>query len=130
MIAGTKLAGKVMVTVRVDKDGDAMTKNPGDVTGQSKPVEPPAKKVVRHAGHGAVSEGRSSARSAGAARAVRASSWSAWSLSLVVGMVLAAHLDGPGGLLIATVVSGAGLLGAAVALAGAARLPDPARRRR
>lgn len=36
-------------------------------------------------------------------------------LSLVVGMVLAAHLDGPGGLLIATIISGAGLLGAAVA---------------
>jgi hypothetical protein len=36
-------------------------------------------------------------------------------ISLVVGMVLAAHLDGPGGLLIATVVAGAGLLGAAVA---------------
>ncbi|HEY2749041.1 MAG TPA: hypothetical protein VGL86_30680 [Polyangia bacterium] len=36
-------------------------------------------------------------------------------LSLVLGMVLAAHLDGPGGLLIATVISGAGLLGAAVA---------------
>ena len=36
-------------------------------------------------------------------------------LSLVIGMVLAAHLDGPGGLLIATVVSGAGLLGGAVA---------------
>lgn len=36
-------------------------------------------------------------------------------LSLIMGMVLAAHLDGPGGLLIATVVSGAGLLGAAVA---------------
>ena len=36
-------------------------------------------------------------------------------VSIVVGMVLAAHLDGPGGLLIATVVSGAGLLGAAVA---------------
>ena len=36
-------------------------------------------------------------------------------LSLVLGMVLGAHLDGPGGLLIATLVSGAGLLGAAVA---------------
>jgi hypothetical protein len=36
-------------------------------------------------------------------------------LSLMLGMVLAAHLDGPGGLLIATLVSGAGLLGAAVA---------------
>jgi hypothetical protein len=31
-------------------------------------------------------------------------------LSLIVGMVLAAHLDGPGGLLFATVLSGAGLL--------------------
>ncbi len=46
MLAGTSLAGKVVVTVRVDKDGDAMTKNPGDVTGQSKPVEPPNKDVV------------------------------------------------------------------------------------
>ncbi len=46
MFAGTKLAGKVIVTARVDKDGDAMTKNPGDVTGQSKPVEPPKKDVV------------------------------------------------------------------------------------
>jgi hypothetical protein len=36
-------------------------------------------------------------------------------LSLLIGMVLAAHLDGPGGLIIATVVAGAGLLGAAVA---------------
>jgi hypothetical protein len=36
-------------------------------------------------------------------------------LSLIIGMVLAAHLDGPGGLLIATIISGAGLLGAAVA---------------
>jgi hypothetical protein len=35
-------------------------------------------------------------------------------LSLLLGMLLAAHLDGPGGLLIATIVSGAGLLGAAV----------------
>jgi hypothetical protein len=46
MFAGTTLAGKVVVTVRVDKDGDAMTKNPGDVTGQSKPVEPPKKDLV------------------------------------------------------------------------------------
>jgi hypothetical protein len=36
-------------------------------------------------------------------------------LSLIVGMYLAAHLDGPGGLLIATVIAGAGLLGAAIA---------------
>lgn len=46
MLAGTQLAGKVVVTARVDKDGDAMTKNPGDVSGQSKPVEPPQKNVV------------------------------------------------------------------------------------
>lgn len=46
MLVGTQLAGKVVVTARVDKDGDAMTKNPGDVTGQSKPVEPPQKGVV------------------------------------------------------------------------------------
>lgn len=46
MFAGTQLSGKVIVTVRVDKDGDAITKNPGDVTGQSKPIEPPQKNVV------------------------------------------------------------------------------------
>lgn len=34
-------------------------------------------------------------------------------LSLALGMVLARVLDGPGGLLLATVVAGAGLLGAA-----------------
>ncbi len=34
-------------------------------------------------------------------------------VSIAVGMVLAAHLDGPGGLLVATVIAGAGLLGAA-----------------
>jgi hypothetical protein len=46
MFAGTSMSGKIIVTVRVDKDGDAMTKNPGDVIGQSKPVEPPKKDVV------------------------------------------------------------------------------------
>jgi len=46
MLAGTTLSGKVVVTARVDKDGDAITKNPGDVTGQSKPCEPPKKDVV------------------------------------------------------------------------------------
>jgi len=46
MLVGTTLAGKVVVTARVDKDGDAMTKNPGDVTGQTKPVEPPKKDLV------------------------------------------------------------------------------------
>lgn len=34
-------------------------------------------------------------------------------ISLLVGMVLAAHLDGAAGLLLATVISGAGLLSAA-----------------
>lgn len=34
-------------------------------------------------------------------------------LALVIGMVLAAYLDGPGGLLIATITSGVGLLVAA-----------------
>jgi hypothetical protein len=36
-------------------------------------------------------------------------------VSLLVGMGLAAHLDGAGGLIVATVVAGAGLLAAAVA---------------
>ena len=35
-------------------------------------------------------------------------------LSIAVGMFLAAHLDGAAGLLVATVVAGAGLLGGAV----------------
>jgi hypothetical protein len=35
-------------------------------------------------------------------------------LSLAAGMALAASLDGPGGLLVSTVVAAAGLLGAAV----------------
>jgi hypothetical protein len=34
-------------------------------------------------------------------------------ISLLVGMVLSAHLDGAGGLLIATIISGSGLLTAA-----------------
>jgi hypothetical protein len=46
MVSGTKLHGKVIVTARVDKDGDAISKNPGDVTGSSRPVEVPAEKVV------------------------------------------------------------------------------------
>jgi hypothetical protein len=46
MVAGTKMTGKVVVQVRIDKDGDAMTKNPGDVTGVSRPLDPPADKVV------------------------------------------------------------------------------------
>ena len=46
MMAGTQLAGKVTVSVRVDKDGDAMTKNPGDIVGSSAPLTPPDDKVV------------------------------------------------------------------------------------
>jgi hypothetical protein len=46
MMVGTKLAGKVVITARVDKDGDAMTKNPGDVTGVSRALDVPASKVV------------------------------------------------------------------------------------
>ena len=33
MAPGTKFEGKVLISARVDKDGDAMTKNPGDVLG-------------------------------------------------------------------------------------------------
>src|SRR5581483_4077354 len=46
MVSGTKLHGKVIVTARVDKDGDAISKNPGDVTGVSRAVDVPASKVV------------------------------------------------------------------------------------
>jgi hypothetical protein len=33
MFPGTKFAGKVLISARVDKDGDGMTKNPGDALG-------------------------------------------------------------------------------------------------
>jgi hypothetical protein len=46
MMTGTKMSGKVVITVRVDKDGDAITKNPGDVTGVSRALELPSDKVV------------------------------------------------------------------------------------
>jgi hypothetical protein len=46
MMTGTTLSGKVVITVRVDKDGDAMTKNPGDVTGVSRALDVPSDKVV------------------------------------------------------------------------------------
>ena len=46
MMTGTKLEGKVIVSARVDKDGDAISKNPGDVTGASRPLDVPASKVV------------------------------------------------------------------------------------
>src|SRR5215831_7694623 len=45
MVAGTQFAGKVIITARVDKDGDAMTKNPGDVQGTAI-AEIPQKHVV------------------------------------------------------------------------------------
>ncbi len=34
MVGGTQLAGDVIVTARYDQDGDALSKQPGDVTGQ------------------------------------------------------------------------------------------------
>jgi hypothetical protein len=46
MMVGTQLSGLVIINARVDKDGDAITKNPGDVVGTSRPVEVPASKVV------------------------------------------------------------------------------------
>jgi hypothetical protein len=33
MMGGAKMEGPLVLTARVDKDGDAMTKNPGDITG-------------------------------------------------------------------------------------------------
>ncbi len=36
MMAGMPFSGKVMVSVRLDKDGNAMTKGPGDLTGEYK----------------------------------------------------------------------------------------------
>jgi len=47
MHAQTSLSGKVKLEARVDKDGDAMTKNPGDVVGETKDlVAIPASGVV------------------------------------------------------------------------------------
>lgn len=46
MLAGTSLQGKVVLGARVDQDGDAMTKQVGDVEGISKPVDVPANGVV------------------------------------------------------------------------------------
>jgi hypothetical protein len=46
MIEGTKMAGKVTVNARVDKDGDAATKTAGDVSGTSRPIALPADQVV------------------------------------------------------------------------------------
>lgn len=46
MISGMALSGKVVLGARVDQDGDAMTKQAGDVEGISAPVEVPASGVV------------------------------------------------------------------------------------
>jgi hypothetical protein len=47
MQPGSGLFGKVKVEARVDKDGDAMTKNPGDVVGEvAGLVEVPKSDVV------------------------------------------------------------------------------------
>lgn len=45
MVPGTDFKGKVIISARVDKDGDAMTKNPGDVEGKIV-TEIPNKRVV------------------------------------------------------------------------------------
>jgi hypothetical protein len=45
MIAGTELSGEVIVTARFDQDGDAISKQPGDVMGSVK-VKIPADKVT------------------------------------------------------------------------------------
>lgn len=47
MMPGMSLAGQIKLSARVDKDGDAMSKLPGDVTGEvGEPVAVPAKDVV------------------------------------------------------------------------------------
>lgn len=45
MIEGTQFTGDVTITVRYDQDSDALSKQPGDLTGQKK-VTIPAKDVV------------------------------------------------------------------------------------
>src|SRR5262249_31075212 len=40
MIAGTELTGDVLVIARFDQDGDALTKQPGDVSGRLRVVVP------------------------------------------------------------------------------------------
>jgi hypothetical protein len=44
MVAGTELSGDVIVTARYDQDSDALTKQPGDVTGQAR-VKIPADNI-------------------------------------------------------------------------------------
>ena len=45
MVAGTELTGEVVMMARYDQDSDAISKQPGDVTGQAK-VKIPADKLV------------------------------------------------------------------------------------
>jgi hypothetical protein len=45
MTAGTELTGEVVVTARYDQDGDALSKQPGDVSGSVR-VKVPASKVT------------------------------------------------------------------------------------
>lgn len=46
MVVGTTLKAPVVVGARVDKDGDAMSKNPGDVTGTITIKALPAEKIT------------------------------------------------------------------------------------
>ena len=46
MIPGIPFEGRMSITVRVDKDGDAMTRRKGDVYGQADNVRVGAQKVV------------------------------------------------------------------------------------
>lgn len=45
MLAGMSLKGKVVLTARIDQDGDAMTKQPGDIEGATPPITVPAQSV-------------------------------------------------------------------------------------
>jgi hypothetical protein len=45
MIAGTRLEGRVVLSARVDQDGDAMTKQVGDIEGATPPISVPAQGV-------------------------------------------------------------------------------------
>ena len=46
MVMGTELRGTVVVSARVDKDGNATSKSPGDVVGSAPPTTVPASRVV------------------------------------------------------------------------------------
>lgn len=46
MLEGGTLTGTVIITARVDQDGDAMTKDPGDLVATSRAVTVPSKQLV------------------------------------------------------------------------------------